>query len=82
MGVLVAIYRSLALLIIFVVSQVVLLGVSDYCVEKPIPVPFPHKYIYLKYYGMDCISFMEVIRVVVYKSLLLVAHTVTALLLY
>ena len=42
MGVMLARYRSLALLIIFVVSLVALLGVSDHYEKKPNPIPCPH----------------------------------------
>ena len=47
-GVTLAKYRSLTLIIIFVISQVALLSVSDHFVLKTNPVPCPHEYIYIK----------------------------------
>ena len=56
MGIMVERYRSLALLIIFVVCQVLFLGVYDNCVKnEPNSIPIPHKYISLKSCGMDYI---------------------------
>ena len=79
-GVMVERYKSLALLIILAVFQVALLGVSDHCAKNPSPISYPHKHIYLKSYGLDCISCTIFARDTRYKYLLLVSHAITDLL--
>ena len=67
----------------FIVSQVVLLVDSDHCVLKKL-IPCPHEYIYIyiyiKSYELDSISCTGFVRGIGYKSLLLVDHVVTSLL--